>query len=1298
MSFDTSRYTFKPARNYNGVVMEQGRVQSDADWNEWLAELSRRFQAGTLDTLGRAVYPMTTPFAFKLDFNAAGSLTIGPGRMYVDGLLAENFGDPATATWDPALAEISNAPQPPPGSEIGAISFAAQPYYSPAGANASIPTSGTYLAYLDVWTRAVDYLQDPALIDSAINVDTAGRLQTVWQVQLAAITAGATCANAGNPWPAPSAGRLTTAPVSSTPAGPCCLTNNTGYTGRENQHYRVEVHTPGPLGTATIVWSRDNASVETGVTAITPVTNSVLVAASQLSVLSMGRDQVLGFHPGDWIEILDNDLELAGLPGELHRIDTIDFASRTITLDSSVNAANFPVSGTGYQTDPDRCTHIRRWDQSGKVYASDGTILITDLGASGSTGDIPLPAAGTAFILESGITVAFSTLSGGVLNTGDFWTFAARTDGTIEIFNQAPPRGIHHHYIPLAVIDFTAGKVNSDCRVPWNPGNGNDDCTCCCTVTVGDGINSVGQYTSINAALNALPPQGGEVCILPGRYFEHVFVISFSNVVIRGCGYQTRLASPSFSPVILERLNRSSITGTSSTTAGTLGSNPDGTFNAVISISRSRHIKLLSFAVEADDGEVGILIDGTGQLIVNPNTGTTGTTPPAGTVEVRSAKSNSLEAFYAPIVYDISILDLFLTASTLPAILARRVELLRIDDNRVLMANTRSLWPSVYVSGIEMHLDRNYVGIQSPATMLEWLPTTVVDDLSGSSFIVRSATSGQPAPSGTASSAGTHNSTSTSDLKFVEILNLNLGSSIPIANHPGGILIAGPSREVFVSDNLVEGGRFNGITLGSYAVVDSTGLETKRIIGIHTVPEDDCCNNGSLEPPGSSTTGDPGTSIVAGGKLLDIVIDRNRILNMGLCGIGPVGVFDIRQSLEVISIENLLITNNSIRDTVLRAVAALDTFGTRQVEEAANPIDGSATGSISGAAADFASPATLSSIGTLGNGSSNPYAAICVPDVQNLTIHDNEITNFGANPGVAGNGIFVLNGEVVDISRNRINETRDWTSSGLQDGPTSIALHGGIMLGLVTPALLPGSSAASNPYTTNIYEPGTPALRVEENVVRVALGQALVALGLGAFSIADNHFSCGGLVRGTRQREMAQNVLIYNLGAAIDSGLQGFRQAQATGGATVSPYAFSSGAASRGFMQSGTGTVLFANNVCQLEARVSHQLSFSSIMIMARDHLIFTGNESWVDSLVRDVFSDAILTGGSLNVTSNRFQESPLSVYLSGLTNGLMNVTSQNISTFCLVVEGPANFRVDRDNLALINMVLPGTCSNIRGK
>src|SRR4051812_30438535 len=105
MSFDLSRIRFDPRRDFLGVVMQQGRVQLDADWNEWVAELARRIQAGTLDTFNGSVVPRTTPDGFHIEADS-GAISIGPGRIYVDGLLAENHGAPPDA-WDPRLAELA---------------------------------------------------------------------------------------------------------------------------------------------------------------------------------------------------------------------------------------------------------------------------------------------------------------------------------------------------------------------------------------------------------------------------------------------------------------------------------------------------------------------------------------------------------------------------------------------------------------------------------------------------------------------------------------------------------------------------------------------------------------------------------------------------------------------------------------------------------------------------------------------------------------------------------------------------------------------------------------------------------------------------------------------------------------------------------------------------------------------------------------------------------------------------------------------------------------------------------------
>lgn len=496
MSFDNSRFTFDPWKDYFGVVMQQGRVHLDSDWNEWLSEFTRRIQAGSLDTFGRAAYPSTTPCAFKITA-AAGQLTIGAGRMYVDGLLVENHGPLAAAQWDPALDELSGAPLMSGVSEV-ALDYTAQPYLpgalTPAG-------NGPFLVYLDVWLRDVTSLQDPNLVEKAVGIDTTGRYQTVWQVKcldVSGVAGGVTCSTPDSSIPAwqaliqPPAARLTTGVTDSTPSGPCSLAPNTGYTGLENQFYRVEIHqsgTPGGQPGATLKWSRNNASGETAATAITSVTNTAGNAASQLTVESLGRDETLGFAAGSWLEITDDYLELWGQPGELHQIDSIDYAQKTITLDSTVSTTSFPlVQG---QTDPARHTRIRRWD---------------------SPGAIPVPPAGTALVLEDGITVTLGlNPSGGSFRTGDFWTFAARTaDGSVEILNQAFPRGIHHHYARLSVVTFPS--VASDCRVPWPPA----DCCCIVTVRPTDFTGNVTLQKLIDRYQGSATSV--EICFMPGTY------------------------------------------------------------------------------------------------------------------------------------------------------------------------------------------------------------------------------------------------------------------------------------------------------------------------------------------------------------------------------------------------------------------------------------------------------------------------------------------------------------------------------------------------------------------------------------------------------------------------------------------------------------------------------------------------------------------------------------------------------------------------------------------------------------
>jgi hypothetical protein len=1189
--------------------MQQGRVQLDSDWNEWLAELVRRTQAGTLDILGRAIYPATTPHAFEITASSPlgkNTLRIGPGRMYVDGLLVENHGDPAVAQWDPALGEMSDSPQPPIASAAtGAIDYTQQPYMPP---NTALPAgNGPFLAYLDVWVRPVDYINDPNLIDAAVGIDSTGRLQTVWQVRLMdlANSPGATCDSPINNWPpAPSAGLLTTDTTPTAPSGPCCLTSGAAYTGLENQLYRVEIHQPGTaegsavppaslaVGTATFKWSRDNGSVITGVTGIANVTNSAGNSASQLTVQSLGRDQVLGFAPGNWIEILDDATEFGQTQphGELHQIDTIDVAAKTITLATTVGAG-FPP-GT---PDAGLHTRIRRWDQSGKVYEQDGITVWWDIDAQGSA-DIPLPPSGTSLILESGITVGFdlSSATGGFI-TGDFWTFAARTStGQVEKLHKATPQGIHHHYARLSIVTFPNSAP--DCRTGW-PSTGKGECGCCLTVTVGDGVNTFGKYTSINDAINALPADsGGEVCILPGLYFENVFIESRRDVVLRGCGWQTRIASAALKPAPAPAAVGAERDNLAAAGAAKTGSPP---FAAVITISQSQHVKLLDFAVEAAADEVGVLIDGTGKLSM-PR-------PHRGGSEVNVSRAIAIEGGGT---LDVTVEDLVITASAVPAILADSVTLLQIARNRIAMENVASRWPAVWVSGTEIRIAHNWLGIQSETVDREWLPATVQRDIAS-----------EPHSGGTSST----------------------GIAEFAAMSPGGIQIGGMSTGVattgvFVSENEIDIAGRNGITLGSLAILDSEGNDTGTITGTTVEVPGPCDTTITLQIP-TTNPGQTGSRIVAAGHLVDIQIDRNRIRNTGACGIGPVGFFDPNAGPEIVAIQNLSIIANTISHTLSREITGV-------------PQD------VSGA-----------------------FGAICIPFVEDLIIRDNVITDFGSRPGDPVCGIFVLYGQIIDISRNQVLETRDWNLS-TPEPVSPIGLRGGIVVVNATPpsftiagSLYRNANSLAGAYAAPSFVPGVPALRVEHNVVRVASGDALEAVGFGTFSIVNNHLSTAGTVQGGGVSALAQTVFIVNLGISIEFAALGNFSSFARG--QPAPASFQAG----GSGTTSNGAVTFTENLCQLEGRITRPHAFSSVMVMSLDDLIFGNNQCWMDATAA---LDAMLVAGFVQVTSNRFQEVPRSVLASGFTAGLLNITGQNISSHCLFATGLLQPALLTKNLSLV--------------
>lgn len=540
MGADFSRIRIDPLLDFAGVELKQGGVVLDADFNEMGAVIDRRLRAMASDILGRSTVSSTTPDAFRIT-DAGGGLQIGQGRLYVDGLLAENHGarsdDAADRRFDPLLAEPAFTDPVP---------YDAQPYLPAAPA---LPTAGRHLVYLDVWNREVTHLERPELVEVAVGVESSSRLQTVWQVRVLEPDARtATCASEDDDiagWSAltsPSRGRLTTGSFEVPPEDdPCELPPSGGFRGRENQTYRVEIHDPGAAGGggATFKWSRDNASVGSRVASV--------VSGTELELQSLGRDDVLRFDSGDWVEITDDVREFSQRSGEMRRI-TVDEAARRITFMPALPAGMLPASFPDSDFPTARNMRARRWDQSRRVLsiAADGTTpVFQDLDA-GTSGVIDVPPAGTTLLLEDGVTVEFAVVppvaGGPPFRAGDHWVFVARTaDASVETLDAAPPRGIHHHYERLGIWDVAAGEI-SDCRHHWPPDRAGHDCTC--TQCVSAASHADGSLT-IQAAIDRIRDTGGTICLGIGQYplSDPLQMNGVRAIRIRGQGAATVLVT-----------------------------------------------------------------------------------------------------------------------------------------------------------------------------------------------------------------------------------------------------------------------------------------------------------------------------------------------------------------------------------------------------------------------------------------------------------------------------------------------------------------------------------------------------------------------------------------------------------------------------------------------------------------------------------------------------------------------------------------------------------------------------------
>ena len=446
MKADLSRDTYRRQYHFARVLMQQGRVQLDADWNEQDSILLEQTRMLAADLIGPHGGP-GDGFLVTCSDDLLCDFDIGWGRYFVDGIACE------------LMPEFSCSP----AAEPVPVRYTTQPDYPvPGGADdpAELQPGRRYLVYLDVWERHLNALQADHIREVALGgPDTAARSKVVCQVKAAPLDKNTDedldCDAlldqlVGADLRLPRCLRAR-AKVVMPSDDPCLVPPTAQYRGHENQLYRIEIHDPGTAGglkgQATFKWSRDNGSVVFGI-------RSLQGAIARLD--SLGPDQARGLKEGDWVEIVDDVSELLARPWRLLQVEAIDRVTAEVTL-AVPSGQPVPVFDESAATHP----LLRRWDQPSDV----------------------VPVQQSKWIdLEDGVQVWFE--QGGDYKIGDCWQVPARTAIADVLWPQEPgpdgapwpkalpPCGIHHHVAPLRRIELdAAGRVTCgvDCRCVFPP-------------------------------------------------------------------------------------------------------------------------------------------------------------------------------------------------------------------------------------------------------------------------------------------------------------------------------------------------------------------------------------------------------------------------------------------------------------------------------------------------------------------------------------------------------------------------------------------------------------------------------------------------------------------------------------------------------------------------------------------------------------------------------------------------------------------------------------------------------------
>jgi hypothetical protein len=1075
-------------------------VLLDSDWNAatQIERYKRRIAARDAFGPDTAAVPASDAGSFKVTQAASDgtnvAVTFSPGRLWADGVDVFAAGSAPITLKALYLAPPIQSPQ-----------------YSASSIGAGVRDS----VILDVWEEGFSAFQDPVkLIEPALGgPDTTERIKTAFALRLLRLDVGDECGNLAGKLADVFAnkGKLSVTPAANVVVtGDCPVQMGGGYSGFEHYLYRIEIADPDGGGNARFKWSQFNGGLvgRGAFTATGGATGSVALSANDQAI---NHCNLTSFY----LEALKFDADL----GYWRVVLTAD---ATLPQDGELSLTN--VSGTWPATAPDSA-FFRLWNG-------------IDLIANFPVGMAPNE-------LKDGILLQFDAPAAGNYTPGDYWTFPVRAAGVPFDPSTWPanaaPQGVHHHRVPLGILNWDGGPVDTitaaagkidDCRQVFHPLTRQQTC---CSYRVGDGMQSFGDFDTIQAAINALPDTGGEICVLPGRYPENIVINGKQNVNVHGCGNDCIVQAAAGAPVF--------------------------------ELTSVQNVRIEGLYLIADNAAQGILVDDS---------------PASTRIELR---------------------DLTIDAATFSAIEVQAGDEIRISHNRIRMKDVASPSPGIFFTGTHASIRNNSIVVQR------------------SDLTVNSAAAGR-----------------------------------------GGLQLGGTSEHVRVLDNFIQFGIGNGITLGT---IDEIAIEGEpRTIRGWVVNADDPCGPCLPGDTGIPTGGGGGTQQVPGGALYEIEIARNRILDMGLNGIGVIGFFDLSSQDEFISVVRLDILANEIRGCLQRALADI--------------------------------PAAMTD--------SMGYGGVALADVEYLVIRDNLIEGNGPDHLQPVCGIFVLHGEGIEIVRNRVLHNGAKT-----DQPSNLAKpgrRGGINVVYGVANTIPVTIAAN----TYPRQDGVPAIKVHDNIVSHPLGQALSLTALGPVSVVGNQFtSMGMILKLDSPTFWAACVMISNLGQSDEIYAQLLSFSGIVNGDVVSagdvPDVTDDSVLlpqpglddQRRGQYLADGNVLFANNQCVLDlAETGVSLALTSILVTSLDDIAFSDNQCDCNLIDDAVLIQAFLFGFSVRMNDNRLKEGVLNALFSAATIGLMNATTDNQSTHCLLVAGiiPA-LKVSTGNAALMDAIAPNYCGSL---